>query len=56
MVENRDFYTPLAFGAHVRGSPSESINQSVVIATVLYGQTRIVWLPDGEKKFEDMIV
>jgi len=35
---------------------NQSINQSVVIATVLYGQTRIVWLPDGEKKFEDMIV
>jgi len=42
------FFIPLAFGAPVKGSPSEYCRP------VWYGKTRMVGLPDGEKNFEDM--
>ena len=44
------FHTCLAFDAPVRGFPSE------YCYAVWHRKTRMAWLPDGEKKFEDMFV
>jgi len=46
--ENRDFFIPLALDAPVRDIPWEYCHP------VLYGKTRMLELPDGEKNFEDM--
>jgi len=50
LVENRNFFTPLAFDAHVRGggSPAEYCHP------VWCGKTRMVGLSHGKKNFEDM--
>jgi len=44
LVENRDFFIPLAFDVPVRGSPSEYCHP------VWHGKTRMVGLPDSEKR------
>ena len=49
-LANRDFLCPLAFGAPVRGSPSEYCHP------VWCGKTRMVGLPGGEKKLNIFIV
>ena len=48
LVANRDFYTPLHSAPPLGRSPSEYCH------SVWYGKTRMVGLPDGEKKFENM--
>ena len=48
MVENRDFFIPLAFDAPVRRSASEYCHP------VRCQTTKMVGLPEGEKNFEDM--
>ena len=50
MVENRHFFIPLAFDARVRGVPVG------ISHPVWCGKTRMVWLPDGEKKIEDVFI
>ena len=45
MVEKRDFSSPLAFDAPVRGVPAEEYRHPLCC-----GKTRMVSLPDGEKK------
>jgi len=48
---NSSFFIPLAFDAPVReggGFPLEYCHP------VWYGNTRMVWLPDGEKNYDDM--
>jgi len=49
LVENRDFFIPLAFDAPVRGSSSEYYHP------VWYGKSRMVLLAEGEKNFDDML-
>ena len=44
------FHTCLAFDAPVRGFPSEYRHP------VWHGKTRMAWLPDGEKNFEDIFI
>ena len=48
--ESRFLPTPPAFDVPVRGFLSEYCHD------VWYGKTSMVWLPDGEKKFEDMFI
>ena len=49
--ESRFLQTPPAFDAPLGGRfPSECCHD------VWYGKTRMVWLPDGAKKFEDMFI
>ena len=48
--ESRLLLTRPAFDAPVKGVPVE------YRYAVWYGKTRIVWLPDGKKKFEDMFI
>jgi len=51
MVDKRDFFIPpLHLTPRLGGFPSEYRHP------VWYGKTRMVWLPDGEKKFEDMFI
>ena len=48
--ESRFLPTPPAFDTHVRGFPLECCY------AIRHGKTRMVWLPDGEKKFDDMFI
>ena len=48
--ESRFLPTLLAFDTPFRGFPSEHRHR------VWYGKTRMVWLPDGEKNFEDIFI
>jgi len=48
--KNRHFVIPLAFDAPVRGFPSEYRH------SLWDGKTRMVSLPNGKKKFEDMFI
>ena len=46
LAENRDFFKPPAFDTHVMGG---GVHVGI-LSYVWYGKTRMVWLPDGEKK------
>jgi len=48
--ESRFLLTPPAFDTPVRGFPSE------YCYAVWHGKTIMAWLPDGEKKFDDMFI
>ena len=48
--ESRFLLTPPAFNTLVSGFSSEYRH------AIWYGKTRMVWLPDGEEKFEDVLI
>jgi len=48
--QNRDFRLYPAFDAPFVGFPSEYRHP------VWYGNTRMAWIPDGEKNFEDIFI
>jgi len=45
------FHTPLAFDAPVRGFPV-----GIAPPRLVCKKTRMAWLPDGEKNFEDIFI
>jgi len=50
LVEKRHFFIPLAFDAPVTGVPVG------IAPPVWYGNTRMVWLSDGENFFKDIFI
>ena len=51
LAQNRDFCLP-----HLHSTPPLGGPVGILPYTVWYGKTRIVWLPDGEKNFEEMFI
>jgi len=55
-LESRFYPTPPAFEAPVRGGGVPVGILPILPCRLVYGKTRMVGLPDGEKNFEDIFI